>query len=135
MTAECAHCGTQTDRPESFFNELRSFRRSTRKVCPPCWQMRRSKELHWVLLLQVIGWAGAVLFILFLPKSYVGWLLLNLAFFQIAGYLSILPHELGHLAAAKLLGLRPFRMILGRGRVLLSGKLFNVPTDLRMWPV
>jgi tetratricopeptide (TPR) repeat protein len=69
------------------------------------------------------------------PGFELGWLYLNLYLFYAGTFVSIAPHEFGHLVAAKLLGLRAFRMVIGSGRVLLSWKMFEVPTELRVWPV
>jgi tetratricopeptide (TPR) repeat protein len=135
MTVKCAHCSTQTDHPEFFFNELRSLRTSVRKVCPPCWQRRSHIESKQWLLFAIVLLGLAILLVIYWPFLPFGWFTLNLAFFQIGCYLSILPHELGHLFAAKFLGMRPFRMVIGRGRTLLSGKLFSVPTELRVLPI
>src|SRR5215204_3557107 len=135
MRAQCAYCGAETHHPEFFYNEERTFRTAIRKVCPPCWQ-RRTRTVNWrwlvfnsVVLLLAAG------FVISKPDFKTGWVFLNLYLFNAGVFLSIVPHELGHLAAAKLLGLRAFRMVIGSGRVLLSWKTFGVPTELRVWPV
>lgn len=134
MTAQCAHCGTETDHPEFFFNEQRSYQTGIQKVCPSCWERRSSKEnWQWLVIRCVILLLVAGL-VIFRPDFKPGWVLLNLELLFAALYASIIPHELGHLVAAKLLGLRVFRMVFGRGRVLLSWKILGVPTELRAWP-
>jgi len=134
MTVQCACCGAETDHPEFFFNERRSFRTGVRKVCPSCWQLRRAAEnRRWLAVYCGVLLLAAGL-VLFKPDLEIGWDLLNLQVFYAALYVSLVPHELGHLAAAKFLGLRVFHMIFGSGRLLFSWKTFDVPTELRAWP-
>src|SRR6187402_2398191 len=135
MRAKCAYCGAETHHPEFFHNEERSFRAGIRKVCPPCWQRRtRTVNGRWLVYNSVVLllFAGIAIST---PGFELGWLYLNLYLFYAGTFVSIAPHEFGHLVAAKLLGLRAFCMVIGSGRVLLSWKMFGVPTELRVWPV
>jgi hypothetical protein len=85
-------------------------------------------------VLYSVIWAIGLFLVVQVPSFPLGWFIVNLAFFQIGLCLSIVPHELGHLFATKLIGLRPFRMIIGRGPTLLSGRFLNVPTQIKVLP-
>ena len=47
----------------------------------------------------------------------------------------VLLHEFGHALVAKLLGWRVSRTVIGFGRVIYQGQLFNAPLEVRMVPI
>ena len=135
MAIACDKCGTETEIPEAFFTQRRSFRRSFRTECPRCHVesqlANQRRNLLWNLAYGAVGLALVVA----LPDHTGGWLLLNLFFFQVFLIASILPHEFGHAFVARWLGFRVFKVYVGFGKTLFTGNLFGFQTDFRAIPL
>jgi hypothetical protein len=58
----------------------------------------------------------------------------DMLFLVSINYAVIAAHELAHAAAGKALGVRVFRVIVGRGRICLSRRLFGMDWELHVWP-
>jgi tetratricopeptide (TPR) repeat protein len=58
----------------------------------------------------------------------------NFSFFYVCLAISIVPHEFGHFLAARWLGLRVFRVVIGRGRTLFKGRILDAEVDLKLYP-
>ena len=131
----CDRCGAATDVVESFFKERKSFQNSVRTLCPACWQKHKTSSYKGILIrrlaLGVLGLASLYLW----PNHGMGFVLLNLFFFQIALILSILPHELAHAYVAKKIGWRVFKIYVGFGKTLFKRNLFGFETEFRAIPL
>jgi len=68
------------------------------------------------------------------PHYGPGWLLVNSAWFEVSMILSLLPHEFAHAFAARALGMRVFRVILGFGPAWWRGSLFGFDVEARAFP-
>jgi tetratricopeptide (TPR) repeat protein len=135
MPAKCDQCGVQTEIQESFFKKRKAFRTSIRTLCPACHAKSHLVYLKWGFISNfAIGGLGLI-YRWLLPNEGIGWYLLNLFFFQIFLVVTILPHELGHAFAARLLGFRVFKIVIGFGKTILTKKLFGFETEFRPLPL
>jgi tetratricopeptide (TPR) repeat protein len=135
MSAKCDQCGVQTEIPESFFKERKTFKTSIRTLCPTCHAKSHLSYLKWVFISYfAIGGLGLI-YRWFLPTEGIGWYLLNLFFFEVFLVATILPHEFGHAFAARLLGFRTFKIVIGFGKIILIKKLFGFETEFRPIPL
>jgi hypothetical protein len=73
-----------------------------------------------MMALRIFVLIVAVGLAIYAPTRLIGTFLLNVVLLQLALYLSLIAHEFGHLAAAKALGMRVFRVVLGRGKTLIT---------------
>ena len=64
--------------------------------------------------------AGLALVFVKQPFSWIGWALLNLYLFEVIAVLMTIPHELGHAIAARLMGMKVIKIIIGSGRTLFT---------------
>ena len=85
--------------------------------------------LCWIL----IG-GGALAALAFPGNPFCGIWLVNFSFFYVCLAICIVPHEFGHFLAARWLGLRVFRVVIGRGRTLLKGRILEADVDLKLYP-
>jgi len=69
-----------------------------------------------------------------LPMAPLGWIWLNLFLFEVFLLLTVIPHELGHAFAGRYNGFEVFRIIVGIGRTVWSGKIFGFDTEIKSVP-
>jgi tetratricopeptide (TPR) repeat protein len=85
-----------------------------------------------------IKWWALVAFGLFLaivqPDGTLGWILCNMALFQLIEALLIIPHELGHAIAARCLGMRVLKIEIGSGQILWTQKLLGMLWEFKKVP-
>src|SRR5258708_1124860 len=105
MSAKCDRCGVTTDTPEIFKRRRRFFRRRVGSLCPLCWRKSKLFTLKATLWFSLIEGLLGLILVIWEPRLHGGWMLLNLLLFQLFLILAILPHELGHAFAARLVGL------------------------------
>lgn len=74
---------------------------------------------------------GGVALAWFAPQLGLGWLLLNVACFDVFNVLSIVPHELGHALVGRMLGLRVFKIIIGSGRPWFRTRLCGFDAEFK----
>src|ERR1051326_2704493 len=135
MPFECDNCGATTEIPETFFKERKSFRKTTRTLCPACWK-RDKASIHAKLLdFQLAPGPIGLLFLLLMPHEPVGWILMNLFLLQVLLIVLILPHEWGHAWAAKLADWYVYRIYIGFGETLVRRKILGFLTELHTIPV
>jgi tetratricopeptide (TPR) repeat protein len=67
--------------------------------------------------------------------SNAGWVLLNFALLAMMLWILTIPHEAGHALAARLLGLRVERVVIGVGPLLKTFVLCGVPVDIHALPL
>ncbi|MDF1812767.1 MAG: site-2 protease family protein [Verrucomicrobiales bacterium] len=134
MESICDQCGASTNLPDVFITKRLSFRRRKKTQCPDCHQKAQIsgefKNLLWIPANLIFGLLLVDLF----ENAAAGWLLLNLALFQVSLLLTIFPHEMCHALAARWMGYRVFRILIGYGKSLYSGKLFGFRFDLNSVP-
>ncbi len=135
MAIACDKCRIESDIPEAFFKQRKSFRRGFRTECPHCYAKSQlsalRKDLLWSLACGTIGLA----IVLIWPVRMSGWMLLNLFIFQVSFVASILPHEFGHALAARWLGFKVFKVYVGYGKTLFTRILLGFRTEFRSVPL
>jgi hypothetical protein len=126
---KCDACGTESEFDSGFIREKK------RKVCPGCWLKRRHRNAaNWLwfsLAAGIVGW----MVLWFDPASDLGGILQAIFLIQVFLIFTIVPHELGHAWAARVLGWRVFRIVLGVGKPLFSRKWLGVPFEVRLLPI
>ena len=132
MAVKCDMCGIEASIEAAFFKEHRSFRTSTRSICPNCWTKKHASVWMRSLCFTVIFGIVGVLFVV-LP-SRPDYFFLNLLIFQLFLWAGVLPHEFGHAAMAHFLGLKVLKVQIGTGPVLGVRKLLGVETEFRAYP-
>jgi len=134
MSVRCRTCGCESDLEVGFERRRRSFRRRVDHYCPICRHERRQSELagllRWTAGSALV--AGALLFVA--PDLPVAWLALNLLLLDVLVAAGTAIHETGHALAARALGMRVFRIVLGCGRTLWKGPLFGILVEWRAIP-
>jgi hypothetical protein len=123
---KCDCCGIESPLDAAFRPIVRVFQKPWR-YCPTC-ANRRDRSLHdrsfWVGL-TLMSFVGACAFAVASPQNRDIFLFAPalLAFF----WLCVVPHELAHALAARLLGLRVFRIFIGSwGPVVWRQSIFGI---------
>ena len=132
---KCDFCGTESEFEAAFIKQRRSFRRSHRTLCPPCWVRRRDRrQIRFLVITVGMGVLGYTLLWL-RPDSLLGALLRNLFLLDLFLIASIVPHELGHAVMARMLGWRVFQIVIGVGKPCLKWRWRGIQFDLRWLPL
>ena len=124
-------CGIESALPGVFIRRRRSFRTTTRDFCPACWAKRQHSSYGWRIANWVATLAGGVALAWFAPQLGLGWLLINVACFDVFNVLTIVPHELGHAIVGRMLGLRVFKIIVGSGRPWFRTRLCGFDAEFK----
>lgn len=129
-SAHCSLCGVGTSHLELLTRRHGAFSPPA-YFCPRCWDLsyrkaQRNRFWFWALL-----GAGGALVALLVPDVPIGLLLLGLVWFEVCQMTSIIPHEFAHAMAARLLGVRVFRVLLGSGPTWWRGSLFGFEVQAR----
>ncbi|MCB9736907.1 MAG: M50 family metallopeptidase [Deltaproteobacteria bacterium] len=125
----CASCGA----PSATGADYHVVRGRT--ACPLCAPALRAASAG--------SWLGALILLTVTARLIAAWVPgFGPAWFLFNGFVAaafavalVIPHELGHVVAAKLLGLRVRAVEVGLGRVLASGRVLGVALTLRVYPV
>ncbi len=136
MATKCVKCGVVSEADDSFRKEDPSQPpERTNQYCPVCWSKREIGRLRETLVLCVVGLIFAVIWAVGDPASGVGWTLLNLLLLPAFLFATILPHELGHAIAAKILGANVLAVIIGHGKTLFELRLPGQTVTFRLTPL
>jgi hypothetical protein len=132
---KCDECGFESPQEDIFLKVHRSFRlNKLRFVCLRCAEKSRTSidlfSLYAFLLMTAVGIVVTVLD----RRTTVGPLLLNLSLLQVFVFVSTVLHELGHIAAAHLAGLRVFGIEIGYGRVISEFRFGGLRWQFRAFP-
>ena len=132
---KCDICGTESDFDAGFIKERRSFRSLYRTRCLTCWARRRHAFEGWYQVGVVIG--GIIGFILLWsnPWSVAGRFLTVFFLVDLFLILSVVPHELGHAIAGRLLGWRVFAIVIGVGKQVFKFRLFGIIFSFHWLPI
>jgi hypothetical protein len=129
---KCSRCGVESDIPGVFLVRKQLGGLISRTCCPAC----REPEF---LRGQLTSVAAAALLLAGLDALMLGRgmqrLFLDFAFLFLVNIPLLAVHELAHAAAARLLGVRVFRVHFGYGRLLFSRRLFGIVWEVRLWPL
>ena len=103
-------------------------------LCPNCVERRRRRHANAL-------WVGASLVLVGVPvlaaigfSSEILWFLLVVAGFLMSKLISVVPHELGHALAARLVGFRPVAIIWGHAPIRVDFRLFGIRTLVGVAP-
>jgi Zn-dependent protease len=126
LIMKCDVCGTESDFEAGFINERKSFRSDRRTICQACWTRRRRKFEGWnQVAILAMGIAGYIM-LWSDPESLIGRVWTALFLFNVFLILTIVPHELGHAAMARLLGWRVFAVVIGLGKQAFKFRLAGI---------
>ncbi len=131
----CDVCGTESELEGVFFTTSRVLAAKSKTYCPACWEERWRQEGHSSFRRLFFAAGLGLVAALFLPSVFAGWMLLNFVLFEASILLATLPHELGHAVAARALGVRVFRIVIGFGRLLWMGRFLGFEVELRNIPI
>lgn len=102
-------------------------------VCPQCVVDQQTKEgYRWMTAIAVMIAFG--LAVALSDPSRSSWVIVNLAVFIVMLGLLVIPHELGHAIAGKLVGINPYQIVVGTGRKFYSFNLFDLYIDIQVFP-
>ena len=132
---KCDSCSAESDFDAAFVKKPSPAGRRTKNLCPACWVKQRNDRQAWFLPSLILGGLGVYLIEQLRPDSGLGPFLMNISFAGLFVVLTIIPHELGHAVAARLLGWRVHQIVIGVGKSLWKRRWFGILFDLRTIPV
>ena len=103
-------------------------------LCPGC-QQDDAERVHQIVLISTVTWCllGALATLLSEPGG-AGWAFLNLALLQLMTWACVIPHEVGHALAARVVGLEVLHIVIGKGRRWWHGTLAGTRVELHWLP-
>jgi len=132
MAMACADCGVRSDLGEELFARVRrSLRRQAHAICPRCHHERQAREAGGLVRSAAGLLLVSVALLHWRPELTAGWVALYAALFSAFFHLVVLPHELGHALAARLLGMRLFGVTLGTGWLRRRWRVAGLRLDWR----
>lgn len=112
----------------------RSFSWKSWRICPSCLAAKKQTKFTRIIWF----WAATIVVSLALltdSKSRLwGFYFLNWILFDLCLMFTILPHELGHAAMAKLVGFRVFRVVAGSGKTFYMRRISEFVMELKRIP-
>ncbi len=132
---KCDDCGVDSDFEAGFIKERKSFQKAHRTLCPTCWVRRRRNFEGWYQVAILIGGVAGYIMLWFNPESVLGRFLTILFLIDVFLILTIIPHELGHAIAGRLLGWRVFAVVIGIGKQIFKFRLFGIIFSFHWLPV
>jgi Flp pilus assembly protein TadD len=113
---KCDVCGIESEFEKAFKKVHRSLHRSDLMLCPHCLKQRRQTSEARYQVAMIVGGIVGYIVLWFNPGSVVARILTAILLFDIFLTLSIIPHELGHAIAGRLVGWRVFAIVVGTGK-------------------
>ena len=130
----CDRCGAQSEIEQAFHRERRSFTNKWRVFCAGCWDKERMRRHRRVLRNYLVIGLLALGLLTFDRESRIGWFLASLFTLQLCVVAVVIPHELGHGCAGRLLGLRVYDLVVGLGRTIYERKLLGFRWSFKAVP-
>ncbi len=109
----CFRCGHSSTLADVFVRGRDGT--ASRTWCPECAASGSRKIFYLTLGCLLVATASAALGLALGHERKLYWAVLAVSSFILSQYLMILPHELGHALAARMVGLRPLAMLVGQG--------------------
>jgi tetratricopeptide (TPR) repeat protein len=128
---KCDRCGLQSDVEQAFSSQKR-LGGPPRRFCPDCTLKHQTRSFLFDIAL-IIG-AGILIFAVN-PGSRAAGTVLLISLIVLFMLPLILMHELAHAAVAKLTGLRVFGIVIGVGKTIWSGKMFDMQWMVNSLPI
>src|SRR4051812_28199498 len=129
---KCDVCGMEALPDQAFTRDGVPFYQ--RRRCPNCHAKLNRQVLQGLVCVAVAMGLTGFLLIWKSPDSLFGRLLLNLFWFDLLLYLSIVPHEFAHAIAGRLAGFRITGISIGNGMTLFRVRLMQVPVTIKAIP-
>lgn len=134
----CHQCAVESPLADLFVRRRRSFSKNGPSLCPRC--ARRRKDTSAIVTVVIAAAILSVFLIMWLRGSVNpawddwNWIRDGALFFAFE-LICIVPHELAHAAAGRLMGLDIGRITFGRGALLARLVIRGVILDLRAIPI
>jgi tetratricopeptide (TPR) repeat protein len=125
----------ESDFEAGFIKERKSFRTARRTFCPTCWVRRRHAFEGWYQVAVLAGGIVGYILLWLNPWSAIGRFLATLFLINAFLILTIVPHELGHVLAARLLGWRVFAVVIGLGKQVFKFRLSGIIFSFHWLPI
>lgn len=132
---KCDACGIESDLEKAFTKIHRSLHRSNLTLCPRCSVRRHRVEQGWYQIIVIVG--GMVGYFLLWSDTWwpLGRFLTSLFLINLFLILAIIPHELGHFIAGRLVGWRVFAVSVGMGKRAFKFDRFGTIFSFHWLPV
>jgi Peptidase family M50 len=135
MEQTCTGCGYRSAN-RSFFRQERSGVFGRRKAfCHGCAPYRPTQRenlsVHWMWML-VIGALLVASGLEGLPRA-IGYLWVFSGAMGLCGVVSVIAHELGHAVAARMVGMKVVRVVVGSGPILVAREWQDIRFELRRY--
>jgi tetratricopeptide (TPR) repeat protein len=128
---KCDRCGVESEVEQAFTVKKKWAGLLSERWCPKCVRANESREQLTAVILVALGLIA--LDALTYQRGPVR-VLLDLGFLVAVNIPIVVAHELAHVVAGTLLGVRVFRVMFGSGRRLASGRAFGITWEWRLWP-
>jgi hypothetical protein len=132
--AKCCKCGCSTPDSKMFARTHKSFSNKVLYLCPTCIQKRAAKRNHATLIMYGAHGVAAVALLCFEPTRRFGWFAFNLFLLFVCEVVSILLHEAAHVAVARSLGWKVFRVRIGTGKTIFEKEIAGAPWQINAAP-
>jgi tetratricopeptide (TPR) repeat protein len=134
MASQCNYCGVKSELDGLFHKSESSSGGQSKTICPKCFAKiqaeGRKRGISSTIFVGTIG----LLILLLSPDQSLGWVFVNMMAFQITAMLCVLAHELGHVAAARIIGWRPFQIIIGSGKTICQKDFWRINVIIKLFP-
>jgi len=133
---KCGDCGCESTVEEAFRKIKKSgLSGNTKMLCPECWSKEYIAMSKVSFTLSGIAFAGGLIIDYIDPGNVLAAILINFVLIYIFMLTTIIPHELGHAIAGKVMGYRVFRVIIGYGQVLFTRRFLGCEWEFRPFPI
>jgi hypothetical protein len=132
---KCDVCSKESEFEAAFTKQYRFLHRSDLNLCPTCWVRHNRTSAGWYQIAVIVGGIVGYVLLQLNPVSVPGWVLTRIFLANIFLILTIVPHELGHVIAGRLVGWRVFAAVIGMGKKILKFKLFGIIFVFNWLPV
>ena len=130
----CDRCGYESSVESVFQKVRRSFSTKIQVVCPHCLARTHVRAGLFSLYCFVFSAVAGILIAILDRQTTAGPLFLNLALLQVFLFLSTILHEIGHIVAARIAGLRVFGIEIGHGRTVADFRFGGLRWQFRAFP-
>ena len=131
---QCRFCGKKISNEQSVNIWQKSISGKNVICCSGCYNKKTQGSYKALLLLAFIQFLMGILLIVYSPEARTGWFLLDLFLMTIFSVFMIIPHELGHVLAAKSLGIYVVGVVIGLGKTVLLKRYWNMPWEFKNFP-
>ena len=102
--------------------------------CSDCYSKKIQGSYKVTLLLSIIQLILGIVLIVYSPEERSGWFLLNLFLIALFSVFMIIPHELGHVLAAKSIGTYVVAVVIGLGKTVFLKRYWNISWEFKSLP-